>query len=88
MVEVRLVLALGETVVPGAVGVDLVGFKRILLGEGAVAIVEGFAPKFSTVGPRSVLVETRSLSSIFPSPLLPWKLPSILPLVVLETVDA
>ena len=85
MVEVRLVLALGETVVPGAVGVDLVGFKRILLGEGAVAIVEGFAPKFSPVGPRSGLVEPRGLSPIFPSPLLP----SILPLVVLETlVDA
>ena len=37
MVEVRLVLALGETLVPGAVGVDLVGFKRILLGEGVVS---------------------------------------------------
>ena len=44
MVEVRLVLALSETLVPGAVGVDLIGLKRTLLGEGVVAIVEGFAP--------------------------------------------
>jgi len=79
------VLELGETLVPGAVGVGLVGSKRTLLGEGVVAIVEGFAPKGSTVGPRSGLVEARGLSPIFPSPLLP----SILPLVVLETlVDA
>ena len=77
-----MVLALGETLVPGAVEVESVGFKRTLAGERVVAIVEGFAPKFSAVGPRTGLVEARGLSPIFPSPLLP----SILPLVVSETL--